>query len=57
MILGWKSEGDTDTGEEFGKVFIHDEDDPDIDPLDEWMTRAQAEVLAKEKGYDFDEEE
>ena len=25
MIVGWKSEGDTDTGEEIGKVFIYDE--------------------------------
>jgi hypothetical protein len=57
MIVGWKSEGDSDTGEEIGKVFIYDEDDPDVDPLDEWMTREQAEALAKEKGYDFEEED
>ena len=57
MIVSWKSEGDTDTGEEIGKVFIYDEDDPDVDPLDEWMTREQAQALAKEKGYDFEEED
>jgi hypothetical protein len=56
MIVGWKSESDLDDETEVGKVFIYDEDDPDVDPLDEWMTREQAEALAKEKGYDFEEE-
>jgi hypothetical protein len=57
MVVGWKSESDLDDGTEIGKVFIYDEDDPDVDPLDEWMTREQAEALAKEKGYDFEEED
>ena len=57
MIVSWKSETDVDDGTEIGKkVFVYDEDDPDVDPLDEWMTREQAETLAREKGYDFEEQ-
>ena len=56
MIVSWKSESDVDDGTEIGKVFVYDEDDPDVDPLDEWMTREQAETLAREKGYDFEEQ-
>jgi len=56
MIVGWKSEGHLKDDTEIGKVFVFDEDDPDVDPLDEWMTREQALALAKEKGYDFEEE-
>jgi hypothetical protein len=56
MIVGWKSETDLPSGEEAGKVFIYDENDPDVDPLDEWMTRPEAEKLAQGKGYDFEEE-
>jgi hypothetical protein len=39
MIVSWKTESDTTDGGEIGKVFVYDEDDPDVDPLDEWMTR------------------
>ncbi len=56
MIVTWKSEGDLSSGDEIGKVFIWDEDDPDVDPLDEWMTRDQAQRLARVQGYDFEEE-
>ena len=56
IIVSWKGESALDTGEEVGKVFIYDEDDPDVDPLDEWMTREQAENLARERGYEFEEE-
>jgi len=56
MRLDWKSMTDDPvTGEEAGKVFIYDEDDPDVDPLDEWMTRSDAQKLAREKGYPFEE--
>ena len=48
MFVTWKSEGDLPSGEEIGKVFIWDEDDPDVDPLDEWMTHEQAKALAKD---------
>ncbi|MFN0154363.1 MAG: hypothetical protein ACKVUT_08275 [Gaiella sp.] len=56
MIVSWKSESDLDDGTEVGKVFVYDEDDPDVDPLDEWLTREQAKTLAAEQGYDFEEE-
>ncbi len=54
-IVEWKSESDVD-GEEVGPVRIVDADDPDIIYEErEWATRADAEALARQLGYDFNE--
>ncbi len=43
-------------GTEAGKVFVYDDDDPDTF-LEEvkWMTQADAEKFAKERGYEYEE--
>jgi hypothetical protein len=53
----WKSGEELEDGTEVGKVFIYDGDgDPD-DLLEKvrWMTQADAEQYAKERGYEFEE--
>ena len=54
-IVEWKSESDSG-GEEVGPVRIVDADDPDIIYEErEWATRSDAEALARELGYEFNE--
>ena len=56
MIVQFKSEDELDSGEPIGKVFIFDEDDPDVDPLVDWMTLSQARQLAEQRGHEFVDE-
>jgi hypothetical protein len=57
IVVQFKSEEDLPDGEEFGKVFIFDEDDPDAFLEDvRWMKHSEAESLARERGYDFTDE-
>jgi hypothetical protein len=57
MIVQFKSEDELESGEPIGKVFVFDEDDPDVDPLDDWMTLSQARQLAEQRGYEFVDED
>jgi hypothetical protein len=55
-VVGFHSEDELD-GEEIGKVFVYDDDDPDnlLEEM-EWMKISDARKLAEERGYDFEEE-
>ena len=60
MVVHFKEEDELD-GESVGAVFIHDLDNPPdkggtFEQLDEWMTKADAQELARSKGYAFEED-
>lgn len=57
IILQWRSDEELEDGTEVGTVFIYDDGgDPD-DLLEKvrWMTQADAEKYARERGYEFEE--
>jgi hypothetical protein len=57
IVLMWKSGEEREDGTEVGKIFIYDDEgDPD-DLLEKvrWMTQADAEKYAREKGYEYEE--
>jgi hypothetical protein len=57
IVLQWKSGEELEDGTEVGKIFVYDDEgDPD-DLLEEvrWMTRADAEKYARERGYEYEE--
>ena len=55
-LVVWKTKTDHEAVE-FGPVWVVDEDDPDIhiEEFDEWMSRADAERLARLLGVEFNE--
>ena len=56
IIVGFKDEDEVN-GERVGKVFVYEEEDPDtfLEKV-RWMSFTEAQALAKERGYDFEEE-
>jgi hypothetical protein len=56
LLVVWKTKTDYE-GAEFGPVWVVDADDPDvhIEEFDEWMSRADAERLARLLGVEFNE--
>ena len=56
IVVQFKSSEELADGTEAGKVFVYDDEDPDTF-LEEvkWMTQAEAEKFAKERGYEYEE--